>query len=251
MILSLIWQDIQAIAANTRASVIHLSGDAGAFVLSAVSAFQSRSAWIQEDGAPVDDGQFDEIEALTAKAYTQLMTDVAIGSIFPFITSAPPTGALECDGATYLRVDYPDLYAALDSAFIVDADHFIVPDLRGRTIIGVGTGSGLSTYAMNASGGQESHQLSVAELAVHTHTSPPHTHTESPHVHSYDKGNSQTFHPGTGTNEFKLNGFTATATSAAASTLSSDAVTIDNAGSGTAHENRQPYLALRYALWAV
>jgi len=61
-----------------------------------------------------------------------------LGSIIPYATAIVPYGTLACDGSTYNRVDYPKLYAVLDSAFIIDADTFNVPDLRGRAIIGNG-----------------------------------------------------------------------------------------------------------------
>jgi len=86
---------------------------------------------------------------------------------------------LPCDGSTHLRVDYPALYLALDAAFIVDADHFITPDLRGRVIVASGNGPGLSPYAVGATGGEEKHALSQIEGPSHSHelTDPGHTHT--------------------------------------------------------------------------
>lgn len=247
--MSLIWQDIEAIAGNTRASIIRLSGDAGAFVQSAVSEFIARSTWIQDDDTPVTDAQWDDIEALTAKAYTQLMTDLAIGSIFPFVTSSVPSGALECDGATHLRTDYPALYALLDSAFITDADHFKTPDLRGRTVIGVGTGSGLTARAMDASGGEETHQLTTAELASHTHVSNAHTHVANAHSHNYV--------PAVAAVGAALIGTPIPSAVPGAALTGNATVGIQNAtnvnqntGSDNAHNNMQPWRALRYAVWA-
>lgn len=96
-----------------------------------------------------------------------------IGAIFPIMATNPPTNALLCNGATYNRVDYPKLYAVLDSAFIIDADTFRVPDLRGRTVIGAGQGTGLTNRAVAASGGEENHVLTVGELALHSHAYDP------------------------------------------------------------------------------
>lgn len=50
---------------------------------------------------------------------------------------------------------------------------FNVPDYRGRTSIGTGTGSGLTARNLAAIGGEETHQLTVGELASHTHTPTP------------------------------------------------------------------------------
>jgi hypothetical protein len=43
------------------------------------------------------------------------------------------------------------------------------PNLLGRVIVGAGNGSGLTVRAQGDTGGEESHALSVAELAQHTH----------------------------------------------------------------------------------
>ena len=38
-----------------------------------------------------------------------------------------PSGTLLCDGSSHLRVDYPALYAAIDTSYHVDADNFLTP----------------------------------------------------------------------------------------------------------------------------
>lgn len=237
--MALIWQDLEGIAANWRVSICRLSAFTGAFLMSATSEFALRSQWVQSDFSPVTDAQWDEIEALVAKAYTEVVTDVAIGQVFPFISAAAPPGTLECDGTTYLRVDYPNLYALLDAPFIVDADHFQTPDLRGRTVVAAGTGSGLTPYAVADTGGEEAHLLTSPELAAHSHgvTDLGHAHSEGialPNATTIGPGAPQpTALPGVG-----VTGVAATG------------ISIQNAGGDVAHENRQPYYALRYAVWA-
>jgi len=105
-----------------------------------------------------------------------------VGTIIPYITSDAPSNALPCDGAQYLRADYPVLYAALDSAFVVDADNFVVPDLRGRTLVGAGSGTGLTPRAVNDSGGEETHQLTSGEMPTHSHTPSGHIHSIHSHI---------------------------------------------------------------------
>jgi microcystin-dependent protein len=86
---------------------------------------------------------------------------------------AVPSGWLDCDGSFVQQATYPDLFAALGHAWNGGTDPgdgtFKVPDLRGRTLIGAGTGSGLTARALAASGGEESHRLSVAEMPSHAH----------------------------------------------------------------------------------
>lgn len=141
------------------------------------------------------------------------------GEIIAYATTNPPAGTLACDGSTYLRTNYPLLYAALASPFISDSDHFVVPDLRGRTVIGIGTGAGLTARAMNASGGEETHQLSVAELASHTHT------YFAPSVITVGTG--PVLVPYLASQTASVTGL---------------------AGSDTAHNNMEPFLALGYAI---
>jgi len=232
------WQVFQPLAASYAGSIVRLSGESLALFLS-TEELTEFVHWRYGDAIP-DQSQQDDIEALVAQAYEELMINPLIGTLFPLITDVIPDGALECDGATYNRVDYPNLYAALASPYIVDADTFTVPDLRGRTIIGAGAGAGLSTYASGDTGGEESHVLTTAELAAHSHgvTDPSHTHVEgiaAPNVTTVGPGAPQpTAIPAVG------------ATGAAFTGIS-----IQNTGSDSAHENRQPYFALRIAVWAM
>ena len=108
-----------------------------------------------------------------------------IGTIVAYATASAPTGCLPCDGESYLIADYPALAAALDAAFIVSGTHFKTPDLRGRTLIGAGTGIGLTTRAVGATGGAENHTLSIAEMPAHNHTQVGHSHTVTDAGHSH------------------------------------------------------------------
>lgn len=103
-----------------------------------------------------------------------------IGEIVTFAgSSSPSTNFLPCDGSSLLRADYPDLFAVIGVTYgSVDSSHFNVPDLRGRVVLGVGTGAGLSTYTLGQSLGEETHTLSVGELANHSHSDTGHSHAE-------------------------------------------------------------------------
>lgn len=157
-----------------------------------------------------------------------------IGAVIAYATASVPENTLDCDGSTYNRTDYPDLYSVLDSVYIVDADTFTVPDLRSRVAIGAGTGTGLSTYAVGDLNGVESVQLSVAELAAHTHVDVGHTHVDGNAIAS-------------------VAGAPVVPVPAAIPGIGvtgSGSANLANAGSDTAHENRQPSLALRYCIVA-
>lgn len=92
-----------------------------------------------------------------------------IGAILPYATNTVPNGTLPCDGSIYDRSDYPSLYDALDSAYIVDASQFRTPNLSGRVVVGSGQGSGLTSRTIGDSNGEEDHTLTEAEMPAHSH----------------------------------------------------------------------------------
>jgi microcystin-dependent protein len=146
-----------------------------------------------------------------------------IGSLVPVIASTIPDHMLLCDGATYSRADYPDLYAVLHSTLIIDADTFKVPDLRQRTVIGTDV-----YYPFNAEGGAATHTLDVTQIPQHTHSTPIRRNTTSP-----------------GSGGFKpiaWNGISVEGTDSSPVTTST--------GGGLAHNNMQPYRAFPYAVIA-
>lgn len=160
---------------------------------------------------------------------------------------------------------------------------FNLPDLRGRVPLGVGT-LAADTYALANTGGEARHVLTTAEVAAHTHSGPSHTHTGPSHSHgdgtlsaasagshnhdlppARSSGASHTHH-GSGGSDLSVQATTGdnsswtkltssetahthsvtgtTATSGTAATGASGTAATGSTGSGTAHENRQPYLAL-------
>lgn len=164
-------------------------------------------------------------EAVQAAQDTYWSFSTMVGQIHAYVTSTTPDNMLPCDGSIYDRVDYPTLYSVLDSAFIIDADTFRTPDLRGRTIIGAGTGTGLTARSVGATGGEETHQLTVGELAAHHHAYDPIVIAD---VDLEDlglpQGNAAQLLPGTEN-------------------------TYDE-GSNEAHNNMQPFTAIKYGVIA-
>jgi len=158
-----------------------------------------------------------------------------LGTLVTYATTNPPANVLPCDGTTYERSTYPDLYAALSSQFIVDSDHFITPDLRGRAVIGTGAGSGLTARTIGDNGGEEKHSLTSAENGTHNHTDSGHIHS----IHSHLAGLAVA--PG----ELPVS----TPNPLPEATSGGNAA-IGNSGSGTAHENMPPFLALKVGIVA-
>jgi len=83
---------------------------------------------------------------------------VPAGTILPFGGASAPGGYLLCDGTSYLRADYAELFAAIGTIWgTADGTHFNVPDLQGRFLRGHDNGQGVdpdagSRTACNAGG---------------------------------------------------------------------------------------------------
>lgn len=126
----------------------------------------------EEDG----DLNPEQAASLAAGIYASYLTGgdyCMIGTLATYITEDPPTGVLPCDGSTYDDVDYPLLAAVIDSQWDNGDGTFTLPDLRGRSVVGVGAGAGLTARAMGDTGGAETHQLIVSEMPAHDHTYVP------------------------------------------------------------------------------
>ena len=105
-----------------------------------------------------------------------------VGSIVMFGGSASdPDGWLICDGRAVSRSTYAGLFGVISTTYGVGdgSTTFNIPDLRGRSPLGTndaalpnGADGGLTTRNEGDEGGEETHQLTTAELAAHTHPKP-------------------------------------------------------------------------------
>ena len=87
---------------------------------------------------------------------------------------------LICDGRSLNRHVYCRLFDVIGTTFgSADAESFNLPDARGRVPGFAGQGVGLSLRTAGQFFGNETHTLTVAELAEHSHgvTDPGHFHT--------------------------------------------------------------------------
>ena len=116
------------------------------------------------------------------------------GMVMAYAGRTPPIGWLLCNGQVVNSADYPNLYASIGRDFVpqelahlLDENTFCVPDLIGRTIVGVDSTARrvTSNGTLGASGGEERHQLTIDEIPSHQHAQ----HGRSGSLNSDSKGN--------------------------------------------------------------
>ena len=98
-----------------------------------------------------------------------------VGSVMIWHGSTAPSGYLICDGTTYSKSQYPDLYDALGSDYQISAEQFKVPDFRGLVPIGAGTHQDANnkskTFDLGSEYGEYEHTQTINEMPSHNHTS--------------------------------------------------------------------------------
>ena len=101
-----------------------------------------------------------------------------VGSAFAYMGQLIPEGYLLLDGSTvgdedsgakYAGADYKELYHLFSQDGWEASEVLKLPDCRGRGIIGSGHGDGLTARTFGEIGGEELHQLTVAEMPAHGH----------------------------------------------------------------------------------
>lgn len=98
-----------------------------------------------------------------------LLNIIPIGVQWPYSGAAPPAGWLVCDGSAVSRTTYAALFA-VTSTFYGNGDGattFNLPDKRGRSSMGAGSGPGLTTRIRGNKFGSETE---IAPVQAHSHT---------------------------------------------------------------------------------
>ncbi|VFQ46099.1 phage tail protein [Desulfoluna butyratoxydans] len=98
--------------------------------------------------------------------------DPYIGEIRLFGGNFAPRNWFLCDGRLLAVSQYVSLFSIIGNAYGGDGvSNFALPDLRGRTPVGLGQGPGLSIYwTMGMSAGQEAVTLNQATMPSHGHS---------------------------------------------------------------------------------
>ena len=187
--------------------------------------------------------------------YYSAPSSLPLGAILPYTGStAPNSNFVLCYGQAISRTTYASLFSLVSTTYGTGdgSTTFNVPDLRGRVIAGYDSMGGSSANRLTnqsggvegdtigAVGGAETHTLTEAQLAAHTHTA---SVTDPGHTHNYDQAQ-YTF---ASTNNATQ---VATSNSATATSSATTGITVSNAntGGGGAHNNVQPTIILPYIM---
>jgi len=159
------WADVQNSASNTPSRIVLLSGMGQTLIGTAYFDLYNMRNW-KGAGYELTETEIDEIKAAVDALIRETGFSVMIGAFLPYAGLNSPNGTLPCDGETYNRVDYPELYEYLiDSPYMVDEDTFTTPLFPDRAVtMASETNAAYSEY------GEETHALTEDENAAHTHT---------------------------------------------------------------------------------
>jgi microcystin-dependent protein len=188
-----------------------------------------------------------------------------IGGLMPYAGLTAPSGWILCYGQDISRTTYAALFAIVSTTYGTGdgSTTFGLPDLRGRVIAGqddmggssanrlTGVTGSLNGDTLGAAGGTETHTLTTAQLASHTHTGT--TGNESTtETHSYLQTIANTTNTtAAGVGVDVVSSLTTTgATTGSQSANHTHSFTTDAAGSGSAHPSVQPTFILNYIIFA-
>ncbi|WP_407153915.1 phage tail protein [Bradyrhizobium sp. STM 3557] len=177
---------------------------------------------------------------------------IPLGGFLDYAGGTAPSSAFAFPyGQAISRTTYASLFSLIGTTFGAGdgSTTFNLPDLRGRvsacpdqlpgsTDAGrLVNGNMSGRLGVGGSGGEAAHQLTVAELAAHTHSN---TLTDPGHTHNYTVVSGTEQKPASGGNPAFIS------TALTPTTSSTTGITINNAsqGSGVAHNTLQPTLLL-------
>lgn len=193
------------------------------------------------DGAVTSAKILDGTIAKDDMSSTLLKLICPVGTITAYGGTSAPSGWLFCDG-TSISGSYTELIS------LVGAN---TPNLKGRVPVGLNS-SDSSFDSMFETGGAKTHTLSEAEMPSHTHTQNSHSHGWTG---SYWMDRDSTGGYWTGSGEQMAiagKGFATTSPTYSGKPLYFDmdsaTATNQNAGSGSAHNNLQPYIVVNYII---
>jgi microcystin-dependent protein len=156
-------------------------------------------------------------------------------------------------GQAISRTTYSALFGIIGTAYGIGdgSTTFNLPDKTGRVSAMkeasvsrlTSTYFGANSTNLGATGGAESHTLTLAQIPTHSHAN---TLIDPGHVHLTDRGNGQS--PSVGTNAFGSNNLVNINNSSTASSTTGISISNAAAGGGSAHTVVQPTILCNYII---
>ena len=154
-----------------------------------------------------------------------------LGEIICGAWNSAPLGTLDANGATLPISQNMALFSLLGTTYGGNGtSNFQLPDLRGRAMLGVGQGPGLSNYDLGQPSGTEAQTL-FDKMPAHSHLVTP-------------RGSSADASLASPAGAVPANKSRTTYFAAATAGASMAAVQTDSAGAGQPVSNMQPYVAI-------
>lgn len=217
------------------------------------------------DGTPsfLLDAQNETITCVSGGANWSIASDAGIftaplpvGVVLPFAGTNVPNGWFLCDGSAISRTGNSVLFGVVGTTYGGGdgSTTFNLPDLRGRVPAGKETSASRLTSGGSgvdgATGGAETHMLTEAELASHTHgdgsyAAADHNHDISTRNHTTTSGSD-----GSRLSEAGSSGATDTFFGMNNAGTLNVSGTSDATGSDASHNNTQPTIILNYIIKA-
>ena len=146
-----------------------------------------------------------------------------VGSVLSFAGSIVPNGWLECDGTDVSRTTVADLFSVILTTYGTGdgSTTFNLPNIKGKVIVGYNA-SETEFDTIGETSGEKAHTLTVNEMPSHKH------------VFTKALGGSGSYPDAE--------------KSPSNSSLQRPSGVIGNTGGDAAHNNLQPYIALKYII---
>lgn len=187
---------------------------------------------------------------------------IPVGTILAFGGSVAPSGFFMCDGDIFNRADFARLFDIIGEDFGVGNGTTTanLPDFRGKVPVGVSVAQ-VAFDAIGNTGGAMEHTLNTSEMPTHNHTQDSHNHTQNSHNHTQTAHTHDAHFTGSGSLTVRSLETTTVGQLGAdlipskvavnqATTPTNQATTATNqsTGTGTPHNNLQPYLTVNYII---
>ncbi len=162
-----------------------------------------------------------------------------------FAGNYAPVDWAYCDGQPLQISQYATVYSIIGGIYGSDgARTFNLPDLKGRTPLGAGTGPGLSTYVIGQSGGAVGVAMMQNNLPAHSHSTTANNENASVRIPSQDRTSFFAKPNVTRGSSAQLKNMYSMPDAARQIAMNNNAIAVT--GGGSSHFNRQPCMAVSF-----